>query len=237
MLTLRSGAVVLTCALVMCGCATEDEPRDTGMGETRSSVVVTTPARPGLDLSRITEAMPALPSGFVRTEKQPIVPLELADRFVDRVSTVVSYGRPFVVEPATCRPLLKPVDAAVGADTIRFRGDRGRKEMISVGATQPVTIPQPIPATGCDRMSFQVPDDGHPMSGTVDRFAPPPIEGAETIALRVLVDDSPYTEYHYAAILDGGGFVDVHTRVDPAFAAEPALSDLLVTAVDAVRGR
>jgi hypothetical protein len=189
-----------------------------------------------LDLPRISEAITVLPPGFDVKGRQP-APQELIGQLVDNVSTVVSYGKPFVVEPRQCRPLLKPVDAAKGADTIGFRGDRGKDEQISVGAIEPVTVPQPIPATGCDRMTFQVDDDDYPTSGTVERISVPTIEDATVIGLKALVEGSPFVEYSYTAILDGGGYVDVRTRLDASFQAEPVLPDLLTRAVAAVRGR
>lgn len=238
MIALRSVAAGFALLLPLAGCAA-----DGGTGLESSTPAASASSRqsspspirePQLDLPRLADAAAALPSGFELVGQSP-VPLDLIERLVDSVSAVVSYGKPFVVEPRLCRPLLKPVDAVAGAHTIRFRGDRGKEEQIAVGAVEPVTVPQPIPTAGCDAMTFQVDDDDRPSKGTVERLSAPVIAGATTIALKAQVDGWPIVLYSYAAILDEGGYVDVQTRSSPDFAPEPALPSLLAASVAAVR--
>lgn len=191
------------------------------------------PAAP-YDVSRIAEVQAGLPPGF---EPVPSPPSKLLPQLVDGVSTVVSYGKPLVVEPAQCGVLLKPVDAKAGADTTGFRGDAPERQSISVKAVGPVTVPSKIPSTGCDRMTFRVDDDRYPTSGAVDRIPAPTIDGATTIGLKVQTDDQPYPVYSFAAVLDDGAYVDVQARLAPDFQAEPVLSALLVKAVAAIRSK
>jgi uncharacterized protein DUF5642 len=151
------------------------------------------------------------------------------------VGTVASYGKPFTVDPAQCRPLLKPVDGQVGADSLHLRGDERGGWAISLGAVNPVTVPAEIPTTGCERFTYAVDRDENSVNGAVDRLIAPAVDGATTIALRYDVGGSPETEYSYAAIVDGRVYVDVQARLAPDFPAEPVLSELLVKAVAAVR--
>jgi hypothetical protein len=151
---------------------------------------------------------------------------------VDQVGTTVSYGKSFRVDPPQCRALLKPVDGTVGANFLGLRGDGPDEQTIYVGADDQVTVPARIPATGCDRMTFDV-DSALP-DGTASRIAAPKIAGVTTVAFKV-----QYTppEYYYIAILDDHVYVHVDARVAPSFHAQPFLPDLLVKAVAAIRGR
>jgi hypothetical protein len=124
----------------------------------------------------------------------------------------------------------------VGADSYHVRGDELDKRQISIGAENPVAVPAEIPSAGCDRFTYAVDEDEHPLKGSVERLAAPAIDGATTIALRYDVEGFPNIEYAYAAILDGRVYVDVQARLAPDFQAEPVLSALLVKAVAAVRG-
>jgi hypothetical protein len=95
---------------------------------------------------------------------------------VDQVGTTVSYGKSFAVDPPQCRALLKPVDGTVGANFLGLRGDGPDEQTIYVGADDQVTVPAKIPATGCDRITFDV-DSALP-NGTASRIAAPKIAGA-----------------------------------------------------------
>jgi hypothetical protein len=177
-----------------------------------------------------------MPPGFI---PYPTEPRKLERALVAGLGTVVSYGKPFTVEPAECGVLLKPVDGQEGAGTAGFRADAQdnaqAKRSISVGADMPITVPAKIPATGCDQMTYTVADDNHPGSGSAERIAAPDIDGATTFALRITVDGFPDPEYFYAAIIDDRVFVDVQARLAPDFQAQPLLPDLLVKAVAAIR--
>ena len=151
---------------------------------------------------------------------------------VDQVGTTVSYGKSFSVDPPQCRALLKPVDGTVGANFIGLRGDGPDEQTIYVGADDQVTVPARIPATGCERITFDV-DSALP-DGTASRIAAPKIAGVTTAAFKV-----HYTppEYYYIAILDNHTYVHVDARVSTTFPAQPFIPDLLVKAVAAIRGR
>jgi hypothetical protein len=212
--------VMLFCSTVaLAGCAgTENQPKQTST----------------YDLSKLSELTDDMPPGF---NPYPFEVRKLEPVLVPGVGTVVSYGKPFTVEPPECRVLLKSVDAQAGADTAGFRAGGQDKRSISVIADMPVNVPDEIPATGCDRMTYQVPDDGHPMTGTVERIAAPNIDAAITYGLKVTVDGFPDPEYFYAAILDNHVYVNVNARLAPDFQAQPLLPDLLTKAVTAIRGQ
>ena len=154
--------------------------------------------------------------------------------YVDLVGTTVSWGKELSVDPPQCRPLLKPVDGVVGADYIGVRADSPgtREQGIFVGANAPVTVPTDIPATGCERMSFEVADG--PPGGTALRLPVSEIPGATTFAYEVRFEPFLQSDYHYVAILADRTYVHVDARVPPNFEPQP-LDGLLVKAVAAVR--
>lgn len=233
MAELRRGAallVVLCSVVALVGCSTSET-------EPRSSPAQTAPASPpSYDVSRIAELQDAFPPGFIAApgDDQPI---KVSPQLVGIVGTAVSYGSPFTVDPPRCRPLLKPVDARTGADTLHIRGDGPEKRSISVGAYAPVTVPTEIPSAGCDRFTYDVDEEDYPLNGSVERLTAPVIDGAVTNAVRFDVTGYPNVEYAYTAILDGRVYVDVQARLAPEFQAEPVLTELLLKAVAAVRGQ
>ena len=217
---------VLCAFMSVMGCSSTTTESEPGPSTSAESVAE-------YDVSRMSELRAAFPLGFV--PGPPSEPIEVGDRLVDTVGAVVSYGKPFSVAPSQCRPLLKPVDGQLGAESMHVRGDGPDKTSMSVGATAPITVAAQIPTTGCDRMTYDVDQTDHPLSGTVERLVAPPIDGATTIALRFDVEGFPDVEYSYAAILDGQAYVDVRARLAPDYAAESVLSAFLVKAVAAVR--
>lgn len=186
------------------------------------------------DLARLSELEDHMPPGFVPF---PSEVRKLQHVLVAGVGSVVSNGNPYNTIPSECSILLKPVNGRAGADNAGFRADGQDSRGISVGADMPVDVPAAIPATGCDRMTYQVPDDNRSFSGTAERIAAPDIDGATTLALKVTMDGFPDPQYFYAAILDDRVFIDVQARLAPDYAAQPLLPDLLVKAVTAIRGR
>jgi hypothetical protein len=217
--------VLLLCStMALVGCSgSENKPEQTS-----------TQAAEEFDLSRLSELEDDMPPGFI---PNPSEVKKLQHVLVAGVGTVVSYGKPFTVEPPQCQVLLKPVDGQAGADMIGIRADGHEKRTITVGADMPITVRADIPETGCDRMTYQVPDDRRPTTGTVERITAPTIDGATTLALKITVDGFPDPEYSYVAIVEDRLFVDVQARLAPDYAAEPLLPDLLVKAVSAIRGQ
>jgi hypothetical protein len=187
-----------------------------------------------VDFTRIATLQHDFPPGF-STHAFDVQQEEA--RFVDQVGTTVSYGKSFTVDPPQCHALLKPVDGKVGADYtgVRADGPGSVEQTIFVGADDQVTVPQPIPAAGCDRMAFEV-DSAIP-DGTAVRLPAPRIPNATTAAFKVSYDTQAAPEYYYFAILDGNVYVHVDARVSESFQAEPFLPNLLVKAVAAVRGK
>jgi hypothetical protein len=225
-------AAALCSAVALVGCASTDAPAKSAVSSTARTSVS---AAPGIDVSRLNQLAGDFPPGFVLA---PIsAPITVSRQLLPAIGTMVSYGEPFTVNPPTCRPLLKPVDGEVGADSHHVRGDEPDKRTIALGATNPVTVAAAIPSAGCERFTYAVEDDEHPMKGTVNRLEAPVIDGATTVALRYDVEGFPDIEYSYAAILDGRVYVDVQARLAPDFQAEPVLSALLVKAAGAVAGR
>jgi hypothetical protein len=218
---------LLVTAVVLSGCSSST----TGPAKTPTSSVEESA---GYDLSRLAEVKDDFPPDFTPS---PFEVAKLDPAYVDQVGAVVSYGKPFTVDPQQCRALLKPVDGRIGADTNGSRVDGPNKQSIAVNADAPVTVPAEIPATNCDRMTFDVKNDAVRTRGTAERITAPIIDGAVTEALQIQIDGYPDVEYYYAAIVDNRLYVNVAARLNPSFDAQPLLPDLLVKAVAAVRGR
>jgi hypothetical protein len=227
MVRTRRIAALLVTAVVLSGCSSST----TGPAKTPTSSVEESA---GYDLSRLAEVKDDFPPDFTPS---PFEVAKLDPAYVDQVGAVVSYGKPFTVDPQQCRALLKPVDGRIGADTNGSRVDGPNKQSIAVNADAPVTVPAEIPATNCDRMTFDVKNDAVRTRGTAERITAPIIDGAVTEALQIQIDGYPDAEYYYAAIVDNRLYVNVAARLNPSFDAQPLLPDLLVKAVAAVRGR
>lgn len=233
MAALRGVAVVVSMVTVMVGGCSTQSASDSDPSTASSQSAPSPPSR--FDVSAIAKMRDAMPPGFIPTYPSGVT--KLTPPLAANVGSVVSYGQPFIVEPAGCRPLLQQVRASAGAQSQRARGDEVDKRTISIGAVAPVDVPDPIPSVGCDRMTYDVDEAEYPLRGTVERLRTPAIDGAVTIALRNVVEGYPNVEYSYAAIVDGGLYVDVDARLAPDFPAEAVLGDLLVKAVAAVRGQ
>lgn len=227
MVRTRRIAALLGTAVVLSGCSSST----TGLARTPTSSVEESA---GYDLSRLAEVKDDFPPDFTPS---PFEVAKLDPAYVDQVGAVVSYGKPFTVDPQQCRALLKPVDGRIGADTNGSRVDGPNNQSIAVNADAPVTVPAEIPATNCDRMTFDVKNDAVRTRGTAERITAPIIDGAVTEALQIQIDGYPDVEYYYAAIVDNRLYVSVAARLNPSFDAQPLLPDLLVKAVAAVRGR
>ena len=206
----------------------------TSVKESENAPPTSADAAVGYELARLAEVKDDFPPDFTPS---PFEVAKLDPAYVDQVGAVVSYGKPFTVDPQHCRALLKPVDGRIGADTNGSRVDGPNKQSIAVNADAPVAVPAEIPATNCDRMTFDVKNDAVRTRGTAERITAPIIDGAVTEALKIQIDGYPDVEYYYAAIVDNRLYVNVAARLNPSFDAQPLLPDLLVRAVAAVRGR
>jgi hypothetical protein len=186
------------------------------------------------DLSRLSELEDDFPPDFTPGNSEVE---KLHHVYVPSVGAVVSGSKQYTADPPQCSLLLKPVKGVAGSDSIGILADGLESRSIGVGAYVPVDVPAEIPATGCDRMTYTVPDDHRPYSGTAERIAAPAIDGATTYALKTTIDGFGDPEYFYAAILDNRAYVNVNARLAPDFEAQPLLPDLLVKAVAAIRGQ
>ncbi|WP_157897652.1 DUF5642 family protein [Mycolicibacterium rutilum] len=158
-------------------------------------------------------------------------PKEVDPRWAHLVGDTVNYGDEFTVDPAQCRPLLKPVEAQAGAIRAGIGAGGPQPPLLSVSAVDPIAVPVPVPDSGCNRVKFTV-GDAVP-DGTAVRLDAPVFDGATTYGLRI--DHGGVVEYFYTAILDGRTYVQVTARMAPDFQAEPLLPDLLTKAVAAIR--
>jgi hypothetical protein len=192
-----------------------------------------------LDLSQLTEVRDSFPPDFVPAP--PSAPRKVQAEYAHLVGEMVSYGKPFTVDPPHCRALLAPVEAQAGADAMGVSAEGPDKQSIVVSVYNPVTISDALPSTGCDRMTFVV--ESAVPDGAAERLAAPNIDGAASYALKVdfTVTNPNSTQpllvdYFYVAILDNRTYVEVQARMNPGFQAEPLLPDLLTKAVNAIRG-
>lgn len=160
-------------------------------------------------------------------------PDEVEPRWAHRVGDTVNYGDEFTVDPAQCRPLLKPVEAQAGAARAGIGAGGPQQPVLTVSAVDPVAVPVPIPGSGCDRVNFTV--EGAIPDGTAVRVAGPVIDNATTYGLQI--DRVDAVEYFYTAILNGRTYVRVTARVAPDFPGQPLLPDLLTEAVAAIRSQ
>ena len=223
----RLAALVMACctAVALAGCSTSTPP-----GTARTSAE--DPPPPGVNLARLADIADDFPADYL--VNAGTVHQEQAE-YIDLVGTTISSGMPLSVDPPQCRALLEPVRGTVGADYIRVRGDGPGpdEQTIVVSANDRVSVPAEIPATGCERMTFQV--EGAIPDGAAERLPGPEITGATTFATRIDYGPGASPVYYYMAILDGGVYVQVDARVDTGLDARNVLPDLLVEAVAAVR--
>jgi hypothetical protein len=208
------------------GCAKSD---DVATPTTTSTV-----AAGDYDLARLSELSDDFPPDFVplNPEVQKVHPV-----YVAGVGAAVSGGKPFTTDPQQCSILLKPVNGVAGSDSIGIRADAFGDRSISVGAYVPVAVSGDIPATGCDHMTYEVRDAERIRTGTAERIAAPAIDGATTVAVKITTDNYPDPVYFYAAVFDDRAYVNVSAQVARDFQAQPVLPDLLVKAVNAIRGQ
>ncbi|ODQ90074.1 hypothetical protein BHQ18_11535 [Mycolicibacterium flavescens] len=203
-----------------------------GCADSQPDSETATPEAQTFDLSKLSQLEDQMPEGFI---PYPSEVTKLQHMYVDGVGSVVSNGKPFTVDPPGCAVLLYPVRGQAGADTTGVRADGLERRSIAVGADMPVTVPEPVPSTGCERMTYTVPDDDHPTSGTAERIEAPAIDGATTYALKITADGYSDPEYFYTAIVDGRVYVSAEARLAPDYPAQPLMPDLLVKAVAAIR--
>lgn len=210
-------AVMLTAALSACSSHAAD------------GAAVTSPAPTPANLAALATLRDDFPAGLPPVE--PRGPEKVDPKWASGIGETVSYGKPFTVDPPQCRALLKPVEAQPEAERAGIGAGGPQEPLIAVRAVSPVTVPDPIPTTGCDRIDFVV--DGALPDGTAVLMPAPVIDGATTFGLRVDYRDG--VEYFYTAIVDDHTYVRVTARMAPDFQPEPLLPDLLTKAVTAIR--
>lgn len=186
----------------------------------------------GPDISRVDSLKDDFPPGFT-VQAHPAKTLGEQDIAGSGVAAFTAAQ----IDPPQCRSAVIPpnVDPTVGTDAagVRAEGDQGT--MYVVALRSPKAIPVSMPAAGCDRVSMS----GSPeASGTVTRIPAPRIPDATTTAAKLTVDDPEQPpDYLYTAALDDRTSVVVMGSADDQLDPQRLLSDLLVKAAAAVRGR
>src|SRR5882757_7218077 len=108
----------LCTAVVLSGCSTSVKKSENAPPTSAETAV-------GYELARLSEVKDDFPADFTPF---PFKMATLDPVYVDQVGAVVSYGKPFTVDPPLCRALLKPVNGRVGADTNGSRFDGPNKQ-------------------------------------------------------------------------------------------------------------
>lgn len=213
-------AVLTVAGLLLAGCSPAEAPPDTQTTHATARSV---------NLAGLADLKDDFPSGFTPEMSGQS---KVDAKWAHLVGDTVSFGEPFTVDPPECRALLKPVEAGADADKAGIGAGGPQPPALTVGVTTPVSVPVPLPARNCDRMTFEV--EGAVADGTVERLPAPTIDSAATYGLKVTHDDVAF-EYFYIAILDDRTYVVVRARMAPDFQPEPLLPDLLTKAVTAIR--
>ncbi|BCO36882.1 hypothetical protein BMW24_011145 [Mycobacterium heckeshornense] len=189
------------------------------------------PAGAAYDISRVDRVKDDLPPGFAG-EAEPSKTLTQQDIASSGITAFTGAQ----VDPPQCRAVLVPphVEPSVGTQAagVRGQGDQGNIYIVAMRLPQPVRASQP-PA-GCDRVSVS----GSPKaSGTAERIAAPSIAGVTTTGAKLSVDAAEDPDYVFTAALDDQTSVVVMGSTDAQLNPQGLLSDLLVKATSAVRGR
>jgi hypothetical protein len=206
-----------------CGHAAEQKP-------TASPPAASSNA-PAYDISRVDNVKNDFPPGFT-VEAHPSKALGQHD--IDSSDTDPFSGAK--VDPPQCRPAIIPRNANLSVGTqaagVSGHGDRGEIDVAALRLPQPVAAGQP-PA-GCDRVTIS----GSPeVSGTAERVPAPNIDGVTTTGVKVSATGEEDAEYLFTAALNDQTTVIVTGSTDAELNPQQLMSDLLVKAVSAVRGR
>jgi hypothetical protein len=214
-------AAGVTAALAGCGHAAQQKPTASPSSSNA----------PAYDISRVDNVKNDFPPGFT-VDAHPSRTLDQHD--IDSPDTDPFAGA--TVDPPQCRPAIIPRNAnplvSTQAAGVSGHGDRGEIDVAALRSPQPVSASQP-PA-GCDRVTIS----GSPeVSGIAERVPAPNIDGVTTTGVKVSATGEEDAEYLFTAALNDQTTVIVTGTADAELNPQQLMSDLLVKAVSAVRGR
>ncbi|MBS9535418.1 DUF5642 family protein [Mycobacterium sp. M1] len=228
----RSVSLALGAGVFLAACghaATHDESGPSAAQSPSSSAASTAAAGP-YDIARVTTVENDFPQGFTVNTHQPKT-LDQQDVDKSGVSTLTHA----TFDPPQCLAAILPPYADPSAGTraagIDAEGDHGSIDVVAFQSPTPIPVGQP-PA-GCDRVAIS----GSPeVAGTAEAIPAPRIEGATTTAMKLTADHED-PEYIFTAALDEHTSVVVRGGADADADPQQLMSDLLVKATAAVRGR
>jgi hypothetical protein len=227
-------ALAASVAIPACSHPAEHAPAGTSSAQSQPSSATNAPAAAApaaYDIARVDNVKDDFPSGFA-PQAEPSK--TLAQHDIDSSGITAFTGAQ--IDPPQCRSMVIPpnVEPSVGAQAagVRGEGDQGNIYVVALRLPQPVPAGQP-PA-GCDRVTLS----GSPQAaGTAERVPAPQIDGVTTTGVKLSVDASEDPDYVYTAALDDQTSVVVMGSMDTQLNPQQVLSDLLVKATAAVRGR
>lgn len=184
------------------------------------------------DISRVDNLKDDFPLGF-KADPHPAKTLDQQD--IDSSGIMPFTQAQF--DPPQCRALVIPpyVDPSVGTQAagIRGQGDQGEIYIVAMQLTKP-TPASPLPA-GCDRVSMS----GAPeATGTAEPVPAPKIDGATTTGVKLSpADETEDPDYEFTVALDDQTSIVVMGSTVAQLNPQQVMSDLLVKAASAVRGK
>jgi hypothetical protein len=222
-------AAGVTVAVAACGHAAEHKPAASPSAPPHPPSSSTAGA--AYDISRVDNVRNDFPPDFT-VDVHP-------SRTLNRHDLGSSDIDPFAgakIDPPHCGLAIIPPNAKLSIGTqvaaVSGHADRGIIEVDALRLPKPIA-PGPPPA-GCDKVTLS----GSPeVSGTAERVPAPTIDGVTTTAIKTTAAGEEDPEYLFTAALDEQTTVMVTGNTDAELNPHQVMSDLLVKAVSAVRGR
>lgn len=184
------------------------------------------------DIARVDNVKGDFPPGF---KAQPHPTKTLTQQDIDH-SDVVAFTKA-AVDPPQCRSVIIPpyAEPTVGTQAAgtKAEGDQGSIDVVALRKDQP-TPSGALPA-GCDKVTMS----GAPQaSGTAERIPAPTITGVTTTGVKLSFgDEDEDPDYIFTAALDNQTSVAVMGSTAEDLNPQQMLSDLVVKATAAVRGK
>lgn len=220
--------------LVGCGHATETRrasvPTTSSQAESSTAGSAAPPAA-SYDISHVGEVKNTFPPGF-QVAAFPARPLSQQDIESSRLAAVAK-GR---IVPPKCRVVVIPPYAqpSVGTEAAGVSGgsEHGRIDVVALRSAKPVPAGEKPTGCGLGLTISGAPD----IAGPAEQIQPPDIAGATTTGIK-LNPEQMNPEYIFTAALDDRTAVVVVGNTDAQLNPAQLMSDLLVKAAAAVRGR
>lgn len=222
-------ALGVSVCLAACGHPANEEKAGSSAAQPSSSSAST--ASPGsYDIARVNAVQTDFPQGF---QVNPHQPKTLDQQDIDRSGVGALTHATF--DPPQCLAAILPsyADPSPGTQAagIDADGDHGSIDVVALLSPTPIPVSQP-PA-GCDHVSISASPE---VTGTAESIPAPRIDGVTTTAMK-LTADSEDPEYIFTAALDEHTSIVVRGGADADVNPQQLMSDLLVKATAAVRGR